>query len=86
MKWEDVKNTYNNQWVIIEAINSHSEGDQRIIDDLSIVEAFGDDNLKVMSKYKEIHRADKQRELYVVHTSRKELDVKERKWIGVRSK
>lgn len=86
MKWEDVKKTYNNQWVIIEAVNAHSEGEQRIIEDLSIVEVFGDDSLKAMHKYKEIHRNNKQRELYVVHTSRKELDIKDKTWIGVRGR
>ena len=84
MKWKDVKSVYNNQWVMIEAVNAHSDGEKRIIDDLSVVEVFGDDSLKAMLKYKEIHRENKQRELYVVHTSREELDIKEKTWIGVR--
>ena len=84
MKWKDVKSVYNNQWVIVEAVNAHSDGEKRVIEDLSIVEVFGDDSLKAMRKYKEIHRDNKQRELYVVHTSREELDIKEKTWIGVR--
>ena len=86
MKWNDVRNTCSNQWVIIEAVRVHSDGEQRIIDDLSIVEVFGNDSSNGMYKYKEIHRDNKQRELYVVHTSREELDIKERTWIGVRDR
>lgn len=80
MKWKDVKNVYNNQWVIIEAVKAHSEGEERIIDDLSIIESFGDDSITAMKKYKEIHRENKQRELYVVHTSRETLEIKEKAW------
>lgn len=84
MKWERAKELYKNQWVVIEALEAHSENDERIIDELSIVDATGDDSIKAMNKYKELHREDKNRELYVVHTSREKLDIKEKTWIGVR--
>lgn len=85
MKWEDVKKGYSEQWVIIEAIIAHSEGEERIIDDLAIVDVFGDDNSKALHQYVELHRTNKERELYVVHTSRPELDIIEKSWIGVRA-
>lgn len=85
MKWEEVKKCYCEQWIIIEAISAHSEGEKRIIDDLAIVDVFGEDNLRALHKYVELHRTNKERELYVVHTSRPELDIKEKSWIGVRA-
>ena len=85
MKWEDVKKSYVEQWVIVEAIIAHSEGEKRIIDDLTIVGAFGDDNSKALHQYVELHRTNKERELYVVHTSRPELDIKEKSCTYVRA-
>lgn len=85
MKWEDVKKGYLEQWVIIEAILAHSEGEKRIIDDLAIIDVFGNDNSKALRHYVELHRANKEREFYVVHTSRPELDITEKQWIGVRT-
>ncbi|WP_017755026.1 hypothetical protein [Calidifontibacillus oryziterrae] len=37
-----------------------------------------------MKAYQEIHREDPTRELYVLHTSRKEPNIIEKKWVGVR--
>ena len=84
LKWEDVKKAYVDQWVLIAALEAHSENEERIIDDMSVIDATGSDSLQALSKYKELHREDKNRELYVVHTSRKQLDIKEKTWIGVR--
>lgn len=84
MKWEDVKVKYNNEWVIIEAIKARTKDDNRIIDQLTIVDTFSDNNNEALRKYVELHKKHPERELYVVHTSREHLDIKERRWIGVR--
>jgi len=39
---------------------------------------------EALAEYKKIHRNYPTRELYVVHTSKKELEILERKWLGVR--
>lgn len=45
MRWEELKNATNpRQWVIIEAIAAHTEADNRIVDDLRLVELFSEDN------------------------------------------
>lgn len=49
-----------------------------------MVDAFNDDNNKALRKYVELHKAFPERELYAVHTSRERLNIKERRWIGVR--
>lgn len=84
MKWERVKTLYKNQWVVIEAIEAHSKDCERILDEISVVDIAGDDSKKALEIYKELHRENKDRELYVVHTSRDKLDIKEKTWIGVR--
>ena len=85
MIWEEVKNVYPNQWVIIEAIEAYSEGDKRIIAQMTVVNNYQEDNNKALLQYLQLHRKHRERELYVVHTSRPELDIIEQKWIGVRA-
>ena len=84
MKWEGVRQKYNNEWVIIEAINARTQEDIRLIDQVTVVDAFNDDNNKALRKYVELHKPFPEKELYVVHTSRERLNIKERRWIGVR--
>jgi hypothetical protein len=42
------------------------------------------DSILAMKRYRHLHQESPERELYVFHTSREELDVKERRWIGIR--
>lgn len=85
MTWEDVKNVYSEQWLIIEAIEAHTEGDKRILENITVVDTFQNDNNKALMEYVKLHRKHRDRELYVVHTSRPELDIIEQRWIGVKS-
>ena len=85
MIWEEVKKAYPNQWVIIEAIEALTEGDKRIVAQMTVVDNFQDDNNKALLQYLQIHRKHRERELYVVHTSRPDLDIIEQRWIGVRA-
>ncbi|HLC16225.1 MAG TPA: hypothetical protein VJL89_08365 [Thermodesulfovibrionia bacterium] len=83
MNWENVRENYPNQWVLVEAIEAHSESGKRIIDQLAVLNIFPD-SLTAMRSYKELHKKSPNRELYVLHTNRKALDILERKWIGIR--
>lgn len=85
MLWQEVKKVYPNQWVIIEAIEAHTEDNKRIVDQITVVDNFHDDNNKALLKYLQLHRKYRDREFYVVHTSRPQLDILEQKWIGVRA-
>ena len=84
MEWADVRKKYKNEWVIIEAINARTQDDNRIIEQLTVVDTFNTDNNGALRKYVELHENHPERELYVVHTSREQLNIKERRWTGVR--
>ncbi len=58
----------------------------RIIEDIQLVEVFGEDNNGALRRYVQLHRIHPEKEYYVVHTSRPELNVKERNWTGIRGK
>ncbi len=84
MRWEDLRNTAPQQWVIIEAVDAHTEGNNRIIENIQLVEVFGKDNIGALRRYAQLHKSHPEKEFYVFHTSRPELNVKERKWTGIR--
>lgn len=85
MKWSQVRSHYPSQWVLIEAIEASTKDHKRVIEQMSVVDTFGDDSKEAMKKYLKLHRENKERELYVVNTSRDQLDVEVTTWTGVRA-
>lgn len=84
MFWEDVKKLFPSQWVLIEAVNAHTEGNHRIVEQVSVVESFDDDSKLALKKYVELHKQHKDREYYVIHTNREQLNFEELRWMGIR--
>ncbi|MFN2241097.1 MAG: hypothetical protein ACK2U2_02335 [Anaerolineae bacterium] len=83
MIWSTVQEAYPDQWLIIEALTAHTEGNQRRLDRIAVIEACPD-GAAAMQSYQRLHREYPSREFYFVHTGRKDLDIRERRWIGVR--
>ena len=83
MQWQDIRRHYPDQWLLVEAIKAHSENDRRILDELAVVDTFGDSDA-AMKGYMSLHHEEPHRELYVFHTDRQELDILERRWLGIR--
>ena len=84
MKWNEIRVHYPQPWLLTEALHPHSEADKRIIEDLAVLETFSD-STTAMTRYSQLHRELPDRELYVLHTSREQLDIAERSWFGIRS-
>lgn len=83
MQWSHVRHQYPDQWLLVEAVQAHSEGDQRILDDLAVIQRFSD-SPSALAGYQALHQAEPGRELYVVHSSREVLAIRERPWVGIR--
>ena len=84
MLWSEIRCAYPNQWLIVEALEAHTTSDsRRQLDRLAVLETCPDSRT-VMQRYHSLHQQYPVRELYFVHTSREELDIRERQWIGVR--
>lgn len=75
MNWQEIRQAYPHQWLVVEAIDAYTENSQRVIPQLSFVDTFGNDWEAAWDAYKRLHRADKHREYYVVHTDREALDI-----------
>lgn len=83
MKWKEVRQHYPHQWLLVEAIRAYSGANRRVVEDLAVVGPFSD-SASALQRYNELHRQDPQRELYVLHTDREHLDIRERHWLGIR--
>ena len=83
MNWQEIRNYYPRQWLLVEAIKAHSIANKRILEELAVIETFTD-SATALQHYQQLHVEAPERELYVFHTSRKVLDVTERSWLGVR--
>ena len=83
MQWSEIRRHYPNQWLLIEAIEARSEADQRIVDDIAVLATFPD-SVTAMKRYAGLHHEAPQRELYVCHTERESLEIRERRWLGIR--
>ncbi|MEA3439940.1 MAG: hypothetical protein U9R58_06630 [Chloroflexota bacterium] len=84
MHWSEIRATYPEQWLIVEALEAHTtEDSQRLFDRLAVIETCVDGNT-AMQRYRELHQEHPQREYYFVHTSREELTIHERQWLGIR--
>lgn len=84
MKWEDVRQAFPEQWVLIEVVQAYTnEESERILEEVTPLKFFSN-SPDAMKYYQELHRKDPKRELYVLHTNRKEPNIIEKRWVGVR--
>jgi hypothetical protein len=83
MRWPEVRASHPDQWLVIEALEAHSENDHRVFDRIAVIDVCTDGRA-TMKRYAELRRQHPQREFCFVHTSRVELNIEERLWLGVR--
>ena len=79
MRWPDIRTTHPDRWLLVEALEAHSEGHRRIVDRLAVLEVCPD-GATALQRYRELHREHPDRELYYVHTANSELTIEERSW------
>lgn len=83
MNWEEIRIRFPQQWLLVEATKAHSIDNQRILEQLAVVNSFTT-SLAALQSYFQLHRQTPERELYVFHTSREKLLIQERQWLGIR--
>ncbi len=83
MNWSEVRQAHPNHWLIIEALEAHTEGQQRILDKIAVIETCAD-GANAMQAYERWHQTHPLREFYFAHTGREKLDIRERRWAGIR--
>lgn len=83
MTWEQIRTQFPNQWVFMESLKSHMEGDMHIFEELSVIDAVAD-NKDLFPRYKELRRQYPSREIVFYHASNPCMEVKVQYWAGVR--
>jgi hypothetical protein len=83
MLWSDIRAAHPDQWLVIEALDAHSQDGRRVFDRIAVIEVCPDGRT-TLRRYRELHRQHPEREFCFVHTSRVELDIEERRWVGIR--
>ncbi|KOR32370.1 hypothetical protein TI05_07670 [Achromatium sp. WMS3] len=82
MNWHEVRSIYPNRWVLLEAIESHHQGDKWHPDQLTIINEFVDIT-SALSVRRQLRSQMPKRDLFIAHTNNLVLDIQERQWIGV---
>ncbi|PLR83399.1 hypothetical protein [Bacillus sp. V33-4] len=78
MKWQEVREIYPNQYVLLSVINARMVGNKKIIDDVALVRPIKDSQ----EATKELINARK--DTIVYHTDNEELVIEVRKTSGLR--
>jgi hypothetical protein len=85
MRWQQAREQFPSQWLLVEAIKAHTEGNKRVVEDLAVVNSFSDSR-SALRCYVDFHEQTPEREYYVVHTDREILDILQRNWSGIRGR
>ncbi|WP_407271665.1 hypothetical protein [Radiobacillus sp. PE A8.2] len=85
MDWGLVREQFPDKLVLVEALTATSRDSIRTIEEMSIISTF-DDNMDAWKAYKQTHKENPEKELYVFHTSKEKPEVLEKFFIGVRGR
>ncbi|MGL4763051.1 MAG: hypothetical protein ACRCWG_16640 [Sarcina sp.] len=44
MKWNEIRDNYNNKWVLIESLKANSVSGKRVIEDMSVIGVYENGN------------------------------------------
>jgi len=84
MNWAEIRVMYPDEWLVVEALEAQTTPDQqRVLERIAVVERCGSGSA-AFERYRQLHQQYPNRELYYVHTSREQLDIREVLWLGVR--
>lgn len=86
MRWQEVCSAYPNQWLVIEALESHVEQvrgqeqvQRRVFDRVDVIELCADGRA-AMHSYREQRHLHPGREFLCIHTAYPSLEFEERPW------
>lgn len=83
MRWSEVRVAHPDRWLVIEALDAHTEDARRVFDRIAVIEVCAD-GPATMRRYGELRKQHPHRELCFVHTGMVEIEIEERRWIGIR--
>ncbi|WP_160045595.1 MULTISPECIES: hypothetical protein [Paenibacillus] len=85
MKWGEITELHPARFVLVEAIKASSNNHVRQLEDMAVIQDY-DNPQDAWSGYKHFYKLHPTRELYVFHTSRRDVEVVEEFFSGVRQR
>jgi hypothetical protein len=83
MSWEEICKLFPSRWLLVEAIDAHSENERRFLDDIAVIDTYPSGRAAIAA-FLELHEKPPRRELYVLSTDREILEIEELRWSGIR--
>ncbi|MFB0843453.1 hypothetical protein [Paenibacillus oleatilyticus] len=74
MRWSEVCSRYPSRFVLVEVFKAISSNLMRTIEEFTVVEVY-DNPLQAWEGYKRHNKENPEREFYVFHTSKQEIEV-----------
>lgn len=85
MLWSEVRKSYPNMWVVVEALKSDEQANEKTIKEVALLNAFTDSE-QAYRNYTKIHKLQPQKDYVFASTVNETLKVKMLYWAGVRGK
>ncbi len=85
MKWSELRKQYPNQFVLVEAISACSQNGKRIIKEMAVIDRYHSVS-DAWNGYKQQYKTFPEKELYIFHTSKEQIEVEEQYFIGIRGR
>jgi hypothetical protein len=83
MLWQEVRERFPHQWLLVEAIRARTEGDRRLLEDVAVIDRCPD-GWTALERHAAVQRELPDREFHSVHTDETVPDIRERESAGVR--
>lgn len=84
MDWQTIREKFPHTWLVVEATDAHTERGKRVLNDMAVLNTFDTDSLAAWNYYVVLHKIDRFREYYFLHTDRQELNIEVRQQISPR--
>ncbi|SIQ68571.1 nucleotidyltransferase family protein [Halanaerobium kushneri] len=53
MKWKNIRDEYPDCWILLEAIEAHSDQEKRVVDKLAVLDKFNNSEIGLLVEFKE---------------------------------
>ena len=86
MRWSEVRASYPDQWLVIEALEAQTTPElRRSLERVAVVERCAD-GWDAFQSYRRLHEQHPEREYYYIHTGREQPDIRVQNWAGTRGR
>lgn len=76
MRWEEIRQQYPHQWLLLEATKAYSVPGRWIVEEMEVVGSYPDGSAALRA-YGEMHRREPLREIFFFHTDRETIEIGE---------